>query len=247
MNGLKRCHRLPVRSAFLYLGWPVAQCCGPFLLNKQARKKRCNMSMTLIGTVKTAGVYEVNGKDNSKKSMISFSVADSVGNIFPCQMWPDDPQFAALSPVIEQYRRQQVQLTIVGYTVRMRQFKDGKVEPWANFIVSDVGQPVAHSSLSASFVGTVKSGNVNRKEGKKPYLWLNAVDEIGTTFSCQMWSDDPQFNEVAAVAEGGIRRQSVQFLVASFTLRERTLPNGQTNPQINFVVSDVAFPSLARA
>lgn len=204
------------------------------------------MSMNITGTVKTAGVYEVNGKDNSKKPMISFSVVDSMANVFPCQMWPDDPQFAQLSQVIEQYRRHQVQLTIVGYTVRMRQFKNGKVEPWANFVVSDVAAPQANSQLAASFTGTLKAGKVNRNEGKKPYIWFNAVDEIGTTYSCQMWSDDPQFNEVAAVLDGGVRRQQVQFLVASYTLRERTY-NGQTSPQLNIVVSDVAFPALARA
>ena len=97
-------------------------------------------------------------------------------------MWPDDPQFPALSQVIEQYRRHQVQLTITGYTVRMRQFKDGKVAPWVNFVVSDVTQPAANSPLEASFSGTLKAGKVNRNEGKKPYIWFNAVDEIGTTY-----------------------------------------------------------------
>ena len=69
----------------------------------------------------------------------------------------------------------------------------------------------------------------------------------GPRISCQMWSEDTQFNEVASVIDGGVRRQPVQFLVASYTLRERTLPNGQTNPQLNIVVSDVTFPALARA
>jgi hypothetical protein len=128
----------------------------------------------------------------------------------------------------------------------MRQFQNGKVEPWANFIVSDVTQPAGNGLLEASFSGTLKAGKVNRNEGKKPYIWFNAVDEIGTTYSCQMWSDDPQFNEVATVIDSGARRQQVQFLVASFTLRERTY-NGQTSPQLNIVVSDVSFPALARA
>lgn len=204
------------------------------------------MSMNIIGTVKTAGVYEVKGKDNSKKSMISFQLADAVGNIFPCQMWPDDPQFSDLSEVIKQYIRHQVQLAVVGYTVRMRTFQDGKTAPWANFIVSNVVAPQGNSSPAASFVGTLKAGSVQRTEGKKPFLWFNAVDEIGTTYACQMWSDDPQFNEVAAVLDSGARRQPVQFLVASFTLRERKIKE-QTSPQLNIVVSDVAFPSLARA
>lgn len=205
------------------------------------------MSMNLIGTVKTAGVYEVNGKDGSKKPMISFTVVDGLGNSFPCQMWPDDPAFPALASVIEQYRRHQVQLSIISYSVRMRQFQSGEVKPWANFVVSDVTQPQTNGLLAASFTGTVKAGNVNRAEGKKPYLWFTVVDDLGTTFPCQMWSDDPQFAEVASLVDAGVRRQQVQFLVASYNLRQRTLPNGQTNPQINFVVSDVSFSALARA
>lgn len=205
------------------------------------------MSMNIIGTVKTAGVYDVNGKDGSKKSMISFAIVDGLGNVFPCQMWPDDQQFSSLSSVIEQYRRHQVQVSVVSYTVRMRQFQSGEVKPWANFIVSDVTQPQTSGLLSASFTGTVKAGNVNRAEGKKPYLWFTAVDDLGTTFPCQMWSDDPTFAEVARLVENGVRRQQVEFLVSYFNLRQRTMPNGQTNPQINFVVSDVSFPALARA
>jgi hypothetical protein len=205
------------------------------------------MSMNIIGTVKTSGVYEVNGKDGSKKSMISLSVVDSLGNVFPCQMWPDDPQFNDLASVIEQYRRHQVQLSIVGYTVRMRTFKNGKEEPWANFVVANVGQPAANSPLSVSFLGTVKTGGVNPKAGKQGMLWFSAVDEIGTTFPCQMWGDDPQYQELSPLLSGGARRQPVQFLVASYTVRERTFQDGHTAPQINFVVSDVSFPALARA
>lgn len=207
------------------------------------------MSMTIIGTVKTGGVYEVNGKDGSTKQMISFVVVDGLGNAFPCQMWPDDPQFKDLAPVIGDYRRHRVQLNIVSYSVRMRTFKDGKkAEPCVNFIVSDVAQPAAPDSfLSMSFTGTVKAGGVNRPDGKKPMLWFSAVDEIGTTFPCQMWSDDPQFEEVATHIERGVRRYSVQFLVANYTLRMRKFDDGHEAPQINFVVSDIAFPALARA
>lgn len=211
------------------------------------------MSMHLIGTVKNGGVFDVKGKDGSVKPMISFTMVDGLGNSFPCQMWPDDPQFKDLSKVIEQYRRHQVQLSIAGYTVRMREFKDKSVKPWANFIVSDVTAPTDTSLLSMSFSGTVQKGAVNRPTdaSKKPMIWFNSVDDLGTVFSCQMWSDDPQFKDLAPVVEGGIRRQPVQFLVAYYTLREREVKteSGKTEkkPQVNFVVSDVSFPSLARS
>ncbi|HEU5376123.1 MAG TPA: hypothetical protein VFV38_11830 [Ktedonobacteraceae bacterium] len=205
------------------------------------------MSMILTGTVKTAGVYEVAGKDGTKKPMISFSVADGLANIYPCQMWPDDPQFANLAKVIESYRRHQVQLKVVSYTTRMRTFKTtGKVEPWANFLVSEVTLPAADSQLEATFAGTAKSGNVGRPDGKKPYIWLNACNELGTTFACRMWSDDPQFSEVAAQVDGGVHHRPVQFLVASYSLNERTF-KGQTNVQLSLNISDVSFPALARA
>lgn len=209
------------------------------------------MSMTLIGTFKNGGVYEVNGKDNSKKPMISFTMVDALGNSFPCQMWPDDPGFSNLSALIPDLRRKQLQLTVAGYTVRMREFNENgrKVtKPWANFIVTDVVQPSGENLLSMYFTGTVKAGAVNRGDGtKKQMIWFSAVDEVGTTFPCQVWQDDPQFAELAPVFDQGVRRHQVQFLVANYTLRMRKFQDGHEAPQINFVVSDVAFPALAHA
>jgi hypothetical protein len=209
------------------------------------------MSMIITGTYKTGGVYQVNGRDGSAKQMLSFAVVDGLGNTFPCQMWPDDPQFTDLAPVVDrgELRRRQVHLSIVSYSVRMRQFQDGQVRPWANFIVSDVGVSNASDTLlAAQFTGTIKAGGVNRGDGtKKPMLWFTAVDEIGTTFPCQMWADDPQFTDLAAAIDSGIRRAQVQFLVATFTLRMRRFADGHEAPQINFVVSDVVLPALARA
>jgi len=201
------------------------------------------MSMNIIGTVKNGGVFDVKGKDGSIKQMISFTLVDGLGNTFPCQMWPDDKQFSDLAKVIGDYRRHQVQLSVAGYTVRMRTFKDNSVKPWANFIVSDVTAPAAASQLAMSFSGTVKAGSVNRPTdaSKKPMLWFTAVDDLGTSFACQMWPDDPKFNEVAAMVDAGVRRSPVQFFVSYYSLRERVMPDGSKNPQLNFVVSDVAF------
>lgn len=204
------------------------------------------MSMYISGTIKTGGVFQVKGKDGTEKPMISFTMVDSMGNMYPCQMWPDDPHFSDLSQAIGGYRRQQLQFAVVGYTVRLRQFKDGHTAPWANFVVSEYGQPSTPGQLSASFSGTVKAGAVNRPAdtAKKPFIWFTAVDELATTYSCQVWSDDPQFSALVPLLDAGVRRQAVQFLVASYTLRERTMPDGKKNPQINFVVSDVTFPNM---
>ena len=43
------------------------------------------MGMNITGTVKTADVYEVNGKDNTKKPMISFTVVDGLGTSSPAR------------------------------------------------------------------------------------------------------------------------------------------------------------------
>ena len=102
--------------------------------------------MHLTGTVKAGGAYEVNGSDGSKKILISFTVVDEVGNAYACQMWPDDPQHASLAAVIGQARRQPVQLTVAGYTVRMRKFKDNTERPQANFVVTDVVFPNAQQA-----------------------------------------------------------------------------------------------------
>jgi len=108
------------------------------------------MGMTLTGTVKNGGAYKVKGKDNSEKIMISFNVADELGNTYSCQMWPDNPEHANLVQVIGQARYQPVQLVVVGYTVRMRDFKDGRPSaPQANFIVSNVQFPNLQNTAAA--------------------------------------------------------------------------------------------------
>lgn len=210
------------------------------------------MSMTMIGTYKAGGVYGVKGRDGSDKQMASFEVVDSMGNIYHCQMWEDDSQLVDLAPHINggDLRRKQVQLAVVSYSARMRTFKDGHVAPWCNFIVSDVGlfDTSTGGALAVQFSGTVKAGGVRRGDGtKKPFISFTAVDELGTSFPCQMWPDDPQFDDLAALMDRGVRRQPVQLLVSSYTLRERTFPDGHTDAQINFVVSDVTFPALATA
>lgn len=209
------------------------------------------MGMQCIGTVKTGGAYNVNGRDGSQKQMISFTTVDGLGNLYPCQMWPDDPQHGQLVDLIGELRRQRVQFAVAGYTVRMRKFKDGKEAPQVNFIVSDVTRPDAASTeLAMRFAGTVKAGGaytVNGRDGsQKEMISFTAVDELGNTFPCQMWPDDPQHGQLAQII-GNARRQPVQFAVASYTLRMRKFKDGSEKPQINFIVSDVVFPALAAA
>src|SRR5437764_7792223 len=82
------------------------------------------MAVTIIGTIKNGGAYEVNGK-KGPQVMISFTVIDELGNGYACQMWPDDPQHTQLAQVIEQARRRPVQCTIAGYSVRQRVDQNG--------------------------------------------------------------------------------------------------------------------------
>src|SRR5450755_688380 len=98
------------------------------------------MAVTMIGTIKNGGAFEVNGKQG-KQLMISFNIVDEVGNAFACQMWPDDPQHQALASVIAQARRKQVQCTVAGYSVRKRQDQNNNERIQANFVVTDVTIP----------------------------------------------------------------------------------------------------------
>jgi hypothetical protein len=117
------------------------------------------MGMTLTGTVKNGGAYEIKGKDGSTRVMISFNVADELGNTFSCQMWPDNPQHAELAGIIAQMRYQPVSLAVVGYTARMREFKDGRQPaPQANFIVSNVQFPNYQQNGVAPAAGAAPVG-----------------------------------------------------------------------------------------
>lgn len=208
------------------------------------------MSMNLTGTVKAGGAYNVNGRDGSQKTMVSFTVVDGLGNTYPCQMWPDDPQCADLAQAIGDMRRQRIQVSVAGYTVRMRKFPDGTEKPQVNFIVTEVGQPAGESELVMAFSGTVKAGGAYAVRGRdgsqKTMISFTAVDELGNTYPCQMWPDDPQHEQLAQVI-GEARRRSVSFTVAGYTLRMRKFPDGSEKPQINFIVSDVVLSALAAA
>jgi hypothetical protein len=98
------------------------------------------MAVTITGTIKAGGAYEVNGK-KGKQTMISFTVIDELGNGYACQMWPDDPQHEQLAEVIGFARRRQVQCTVAGYSVRERVDQNGTTRLQANFVVTDVVIP----------------------------------------------------------------------------------------------------------
>jgi hypothetical protein len=98
------------------------------------------MAVTIIGTIKHGGAYNVQSK-KGPQLMVSFTVIDEMGNGYSCQMWPDDPQQQQLAQVIEHARRQQVQCTVAGYTVRERTDQNGVKRLQANFVVTDVTIP----------------------------------------------------------------------------------------------------------
>jgi hypothetical protein len=100
-------------------------------------ERKTVMAVTIIGTIKSGGAYEVNGK-KGKQIMISFTVVDELGNGYACQMWPDDPQHEQLAEVIGLVRRRQVQCMVAGYSVRERVDQNGNTRLQANFVVTDV-------------------------------------------------------------------------------------------------------------
>ncbi len=205
--------------------------------------------MTLCGTIRTFGVFKLVGKDKVEKHLISFKVVDGLGNVFDCQMWPDDPQHAQLLPLVPQVRRRQpVRLEIAGYTVRMRKFKDStKEEPQLNLIMMNVAFPDPQkAALPASimgFSGKVKSGtSFPIKGGPDRLLSFTVADEAANTWPCQMWKDDPQQDQLIATMPAA-RLQPVQLEVVSYSLRMRE-KDGKQQPQVNFVVSRVSLPTL---
>jgi hypothetical protein len=100
--------------------------------------------------------------------------------------------------------------------------------------------------MGMTFSGTVKSGGayeVGGKDGEKKVLVsFNAVDEVGNAFACQMWPDDPQHAQLSQVI-ANMRRQTVTFEVAGYTVRMRKFKDGHEAPQANFVVTGVNFPN----
>jgi hypothetical protein len=100
------------------------------------------MAVTIAGTIKSARAIEVTIKKTGAKSyLLAFDVADEVGNIYPCQMWPDDPQQAALLQSVDNLRRQPVTLTVASYVARMRSMPDGQQRAQVNFIATNVTFP----------------------------------------------------------------------------------------------------------
>ncbi len=205
--------------------------------------------MNFFGTIRTSGIFKLTGKDGVEKQLISFKAVDGVGNVFDCQMWPDDPQHVQLLQLMPQVRRRQpVQFEVAGYTVRLRKYKDGKQEPQLNLVVTNVGFPDPQKgAIPASmmgFSGTVKGGtSFLIKGGPDRLLSFTVADEAANTWPCQMWKDDPQQDQLIAAIPSA-RRQPVQLEVVSYSLRMRKMPDGKEQPQVNFVVSRVSLPNL---
>jgi len=204
--------------------------------------------MSFCGTVKTSGIFEVKGKDGSVKQLISFKVADGVGNVFDCQMWPDDLQHGKLLLAMAQIGfRQLIQFEVAGYTVRLRTFKDGKQAPELKLIVTNVGFPApgqATPPASMTFAGMLKSGRAFPiKGGPKMLLSFTVTDEGANAWPCQMWGDDPQQAALLPVIPT-VHRQPVTLEVVSYSLRMRKMPDGKEQPQVNFVVSRVSLPTM---
>ena len=100
------------------------------------------MAVTISGTIKSARSIEVTIKKTGQVShLLAFDVADEVGNIYACQMWPDDPQQSSLLQSVDNLRRQPVALTVASYTARMRTMADGQQRAQVNFIATGVTFP----------------------------------------------------------------------------------------------------------
>jgi hypothetical protein len=100
------------------------------------------MAVMIQGTIKTGGAFEINTKKGEKSTLVSFVVVDEMGTSYPCQMWADDPQQPQLIQTFasgNNVRRQPVRCLVSSYSLRMRDFKDGRPsQPQINFIVSNV-------------------------------------------------------------------------------------------------------------
>ncbi|GCE17287.1 hypothetical protein [Dictyobacter kobayashii] len=98
--------------------------------------------------------------------------------------------------------------------------------------------------MAMTFTGFVKAGGVYEVgKDKKPMISFTAVDELGNTYACQMWQDDPQFQQLAQAIPQS-RRQQISFEVAAYTSRMRTFKDGSEKPQTNFIVTRVSVPAL---
>ncbi len=102
-----------------------------------------------------------------------------------------------------------------------------------------------------NFSGTVKNGGVYTVGGndgsQKQLISFNVVDEVGNSYACQMWPDDPQHAQLASVIQSA-RRQPIQFEVAGYTVRMRKFKDGRPDaPQANFIVTNVQFPRYGQS
>ncbi|GCE12116.1 hypothetical protein [Tengunoibacter tsumagoiensis] len=95
-------------------------------------------------------------------------------------------------------------------------------------------------------IGYIKFGNTYpikmKNGGQKEMVSFTVVDGFGTNYSFQMWPDDPQHAEVAAIIKDA-RRQPVQVDVASHVARLRKFQDGSEKPQTNFTATNVQFLS----
>ncbi len=96
--------------------------------------------------------------------------------------------------------------------------------------------------MTATLVGTVKFARdlnitIKKTNEKQKLFAVDIVDRLGTTWACQMWSDNPNQAALLQMVDS-LRWQTVQVSLLTYAVRPRDI-NGKTVQQVNFVIGSL--------
>lgn len=104
------------------------------------------MDSMIAGKVKSA--RHIAAQDKSYE-FYAFDVVSESGTTFACQMWPDDPDYAAVVQFGQSLKGHAVSCVIDSYSIGTRRLKDGSETPQVRFRVTNF---TSHGRVAATGV-----------------------------------------------------------------------------------------------
>lgn len=187
------------------------------------------------GIVKS--VRPIVAEDNSY-AFVAFDLGMANGKVLACQVWNNTDQlYNQMFNSGDALLHHKVKVKASTYSAGSYKTKQGEEKQQLRMRVvelEDLGVPTDTDELT----GVVRSGRLIRDD-KGPYEFLSfdIVTVFGVTYACQMWNNDPQYVQLAPVAQQ-LEQHKVSVNIVDWSFNNRVY-NGKTSVQARFRISNV--------
>lgn len=100
--------------------------------------------------------------------------------------------------------------------------------------------------MDSTISGLVKNArHVAAQDGSYEFYAFDVVSERGTTFACQMWPDDPDYQTAVQFGQS-LKGHTVSVVIDAYSVGTRTFRDGTSQPQVRFRVTDFSDYGVVR-